>query len=357
MGTGAGKTLTIACILNQLFHYGKIKKALILVPDNGLVTQFEDELKNQYGLKKKIALFYDKFNTIDPTADITIANRPLFMSRFQANEKFFKNTIDCLIVDEAHSIKKNNKVSKLLEKMNAYFRFGFTGTLAENKEDKMKNLGILGAVRYTKTSKELRDEGFLTDVTAHIVKLHYPQMFAMENYREEVEFLQTYEPRNQFLKALMFKLKNNSLILVNYLVHGFVLEELFNKYNEGLPEEKKKQVFFIRGEVENEDRDEVKRLMEKDDNVICIAITKIFSTGINIKNLHHVVLAAGGKSSVTVVQSIGRGLRLHPNKKELHIWDVSDYGYKYSQAHMQKRLSIYNTEKIKTETHEINVKG
>lgn len=357
MGTGAGKTLTIASILNQLFHYKKIKKALILVPDNGLVTQFEDELKNQYGLEKKISLFYDKYNKIDPEADITIANRPLFMSRFAVNEKFFKNTIDCLIVDEAHSIKRSNKVSKLLEKMNAHYRFGFTGTLAENKEDKMKNLGILGAVRYTITSKELRDEGFLTDVTAHNVILHYPERYAMENYREEIEFLQTYNARNEFLKKLMFKLKNNSLILVNYLVHGFVLEELFNSYNNTLPDGQKKQVFFIRGEVENEERDEVKKLMEKDDNVICIAITKIFSTGINIKNLHHVVLAAGGKSSVTVVQSIGRGLRLHPNKKELHIWDISDSGYKYSQNHNKKRLQIYNTEKIKTVEHNIAIKG
>lgn len=357
MGTGAGKTLTIACILNQLFHYGKIKKALILVPDNGLVTQFEDELKNQYGLNKKIALFYDKFNTIDPEADITIANRPLFMSRYAVNEKFFKNTIDCLIVDEAHSIKRNNKVSKFLAKMNAHYRYGFTGTLAENKEDKMKNLGILGAVRYTKTSKELRDAGFLTDVTAHIVKLHYTETFAMDNYREELEFLQTYDARNEFLTKMMFKLKNNSLILVNYLVHGFTLEEMFKQYNESLPESERKQVFFIRGEVENEDRDEVKKLMEKEKNVICIAITKIFSTGINIKNLHHVVLAAGGKSSVTVVQSIGRGLRLHPDKKELHIWDISDNGYKYSHNHMLKRVSIYEKEKIKTATHELNIKG
>lgn len=50
MGTGAGKTLTISCILNNLFHYKKITKALIIVPDNGLVTQFEDELCNQYGM-------------------------------------------------------------------------------------------------------------------------------------------------------------------------------------------------------------------------------------------------------------------------------------------------------------------
>ena len=91
--------------------------------------------------------------------------------------------------------------------------------------------------------------------------------------------------------------------------------------------------------------------MEKEDNILCIAITKIFSTGINIKNLHNIILAAGGKSSVTVVQSIGRGLRLHPGKKELNIFDICDKGFKYSIAHADKRLKIYETEKIRvTET-------
>lgn len=102
-------------------------------------------------------------------------------------------------------------------------------------------------------------------------------------------------------------------------------------------------------------RDQIKKLMEKEDNIICIAITKIFSTGINIKNLHHVVLAAGGKSSVTVVQSIGRGLRLHPNKKQLNIWDISDKGYKYSVAHAERRRQIYDVEKIRVEFHDVRV--
>lgn len=351
MGTGAGKTLTIASILNNLFHYGKIRKALILVPDNGLVTQFNDELVNQYGLKRRITLFYDKFNKIDPESEIVIANRPLFLSRFEQNKEFFVNAIDCLVVDEAHSIKKGNKVSKCLEKVQAEYRFGFTGTLAEEPEDKMRNFGILGPVRYTITSKELRDEGFLADVEVHAVSLTYPESYDFGNYREEIEFLQTYPKRNEFLKKLAFKLKKNSLVLVNYLVHGFALEELFNQYNATLPEGEKKEVFFIRGEVENETREEIKKLMEERDNIVCIAITKIFSTGINIKNIHNVVLAAGGKSSVTVVQSIGRGLRLHPLKKQLMIWDISDKNYNYSVSHLEKRLSIYRQEKIRVFDH------
>ena len=95
--------------------------------------------------------------------------------------------------------------------------------------------------------------------------------------------------------------------------------------------------------------------MEKENDIICIAITKIFSTGINIKNLHNIVLAAGGKSSVTVVQSIGRGLRLHPDKKELNIWDVVDTNYKYAKKHAEKRQEIYAREKIPTKIRNISL--
>lgn len=349
MGTGAGKTLTISYILENLFRLGKIKRALIVVPDNGLVTQFNDELFNQYGMKRRVCLFYDKYNTVDPECEIIIANRPLLLSRFAANEKFFTREIDCLVVDEAHSIKKGNKISKCLERVQATYRFGFTGTLAEEPEDKMRCFGALGPVRYQITSKELRDEGFLADVLVHAITLNYPKVYSFGHYREEVQFLQGHPARNDFLKKLCFGLPKNTLLLVNYLAHGFELEEIFKAFNETLPEDKRKEIFFIRGEIENDIRDEIKRLMEIKGNIVCIAITKIFSTGINIKNIHNVILAAGGKSSVTVVQSIGRGLRLHPEKKRLDIWDIADEKYQYSMEHREKRLVIYAREKIRVE--------
>lgn len=344
MGTGAGKTLTIASILDNLFHFKKIKRALILVPDNGLVLQFYDELVNQYGIKQKITLFYDKYNVVSDSDRLIIANRPLFLSRWDQYKKFWTDKIDCLIVDEAHSLKHANEVSKCISKVHSEYKFGFTGTLAESKEDKFKTIGLLGPVRYEKTSKELRDEGFLTEVSVRRLKLIYPEKHGYMNYRDEVKFLEQNEIRNNLITQLVFGLNKNTLLLVNHLEHGFVLEEYFNKNNQ----DNKKLVYFIRGEVETEIREEIKKLMENQDNIICIAITKIFSTGINIKNLHNIVLCSGGKSSITVIQSIGRGLRLHPDKKELNIFDLVDVGYKYSLAHAEKRKQIYENEKIKT---------
>ena len=350
LGTGAGKTFTIASIIHNLFLHKDIKKVLIVVPDNGLVTQFYDELTNVYKLDRKITKFYDKFNTLDDTAEIVIANRPLLLSRFNQYEKSWRSDFDCLIVDEAHSIKRDNKISKCIEKIQTRYRFGFTGTLAENEEDRIKNLGLLGPVRYEKTSKELRDEGFLSNVVIKKANLIYPEPSERLNYREEVESLYSNEHRNQFLLKLCSKLNKNTLLLVNRLEHGHILLNYFNNNINN------KKIYFIRGEIDTDTRDEIKKLMEVEDDIICIAITKIFSTGINIKNLHNIILASGGKSSVTVVQSIGRGLRLHPEKKELNIFDICDKGYKYSTAHGDKRIKIYEKEKIKVESADIILK-
>lgn len=236
MGTGAGKTLTISSIIHNLFDKEKVKRVMILVPDNGLVVQFHGDLVEQYGLTQKVCLFYDKFNTIDEDAEIIIANRPLFLARWAANEKFFREKIDCLIVDEAHSIKKDNKVSKHIEKMVTKYRYGFTGTLAENEEDKMRNLGLLGPIMYEKTSKELRDEGFLTDVTVQCLHLNYTKNVCKGlDYQAEKEWLGICKERNEFLTKLLFTLRKNSLVMVNYLNHGFTLEEYLKKWNESVP--------------------------------------------------------------------------------------------------------------------------
>lgn len=347
LGTGAGKTFTIASIIHNLFLHKHINRVLIVVPDNGLVTQFYDELINVYKIDRKVSKFYDKFNTLDDTAEIIIANRPLLLSRFNQYEKSWRTGFDCLIVDEAHSIKRDNKISKCIKKIQTKYRFGFTGTLAENEEDKIKNLGLLGPVRYEKTSKELRDAGFLSNVVIKKANLIYPESYGKLSYRAEVEELYSNNYRNNFLMKLCSKLDKNTLLLVNRLEHGHILLNYFNNNINN------KKIYFIRGEVDTDSRDEIKKLMEKENNIICIAITKIFSTGINIKNLHNIILAAGGKSSVTVVQSIGRGLRLHPDKKELNIFDICDKGFKYSTAHGDKRLKIYAKEKIKVESADI----
>ena len=48
------------------------------------------------------------------------------------------------------------------------------------------------------------------------------------------------------------------------------------------------------------------------------------STGVSIKRINNIFFPDGGKSYIRIIQSIGRGLRLHKDKEMLHVFDLQD---------------------------------
>jgi superfamily II DNA or RNA helicase len=356
LGTGAGKTLTIATLIENFYLYSKNVdnfKCLIVVPDLGLVNQTYSDFK-EYNVSFNVTKWTGKIKP-DFDANVIIANIDILRSKFELNPWIVD--VNLLIIDEAHKMGKGNKSSKLLDKIKTSNRFGFTGTLPEDNLDKWNIIGKIGPVLIKKSSYELREENFLTNVTVNIFNLEYKtkpirvkgSVDPTENYRNELQFL-SYNPfRNKVIQSTCNNFKNNILILINNIDHG---QHLYDMLSSSL---KDKQVFFIRGEVEVDERDKVKRVMEEHNNVVCVAVSQIFSTGVNIKNIHMILFAAGGKSFIRTVQSIGRGLRLNDNKQELKIIDLAD-NLEYGIDHSNKRKMIYNEEKISYNIYDIQEK-
>lgn len=341
LGTGAGKTLVTAALIENYYLSSNNKntfKCLVVVPDLGLVTQTYNEFLES-GISFSVSQWTGKKQP-NFECNVIICNMGILQSQFNQNEwiKF----VDLLIVDEAHKIRSDNKVSKIISNIKTPNRYGFTGTLPEDDYEKWFIIGKLGPVIYEKSSFELRSESYLTNVDIKIIKLVYDRpnipKITESKYRNELEFLYTNRDRNTFIQKLCNKLNYNTLILVNHISHGECLYELIKSTSS-------KQVFFIRGAVEVEERERIKQLMEKFDNIICIAISAIFSTGVNIHNIHNIMFVAGGKSFIRTVQSIGRGLRLNSNKEKLVIYDICD-SLRYSTQHSLKRKDIYIKEKI-----------
>jgi superfamily II DNA or RNA helicase len=341
LGTGAGKTFTTAALIENYFQDCTDKdtfKCVVLVPDLGLVSQTYDEFLN-CGTTFKLTKWTGKIKP-DLTANVIICNIGIVQSQFDNND--WLKYVDLLIVDECHKIKATNKISKIVSKIRTLNKYGFTGTLPENNLDKWSIIGKLGPVIYEKSSYELRLEDYLANVNVKVLNLEYntPPRYLSDNaYKEELDFIYESDFRNTFLTKLCGKLENNTLILVNHIAQGVILSEYLTQCVN-------KQIYFIRGEVEVETRDDIKKIMEKDNNVICVAMSSIFSTGVNIKNLHNIIFAAGGKSFIRTVQSVGRGLRKHASKNKLVIFDICDR-LRYGIRHCEKRKEIYDTEKIK----------
>jgi len=344
LATAGGKTLVIASLLSNAFRETPRAKCLIIVPDLGLVNQTFSDFKN-YNVNFTVSKFTGN-NPLDLTANTIIANLGILQSKNTNLE--WLSQINYLVIDEVHKITRGNEVNKIIKKITTPFKFGFTGTLPENELDQWNIIGKIGPILYEKNSYELRLENFVSNVLVQVLEIIYKQKIEnkqfsgiSDRFRAEQKFIINSEFRNKVISKVIGNLKNNSLILIDFIEHGEIITQTLKSNC------KDKDIFFIRGEVDVEERDKIKNLMEEKNNICVVAISKIFSTGINIKNLHYIVFAGGGKAKVKIIQSIGRGLRLHQDKDRLIIFDIADQLY-YGKQHNQKRLSLYEKENIKT---------
>ena len=319
-------------------------KALILVPDIQLVAQTYSDFID-YGIPESEITKWTGSTEPDKNAKIVISNAQILLSEKQ--DLSLLKDIKLLVIDEVHKLKYGNKINKVVEQIPALFRYGFTGTLPDYKIDQWNIFGKIGRVIYFKESIDLRDQNYISQVHVAALKLTYkttPQFTtpSMHNptagYEEEITWLQTNPYRNAIIIKLVNKSDKNTLIMVDRIAHG---EELLRV----LQESTNKQVHFVHGAIEIEEREMIRKLMEEHDNVACIAISKIFSTGINIKNLHNIIFAAIGKARIKIIQSIGRSLRKHSSKKLATIFDIWD-NLRYGNKHMVERLALYDREQI-----------
>jgi superfamily II DNA or RNA helicase len=341
--TSAGKTLVIALLVKSIQAQHDCK-TLILVPDIQLVAQtYSDFL--EYGISEDEITKWTGSTEPDKNAKIVISNAQILLSEKQ--DLSLLKDIKLLVIDEVHKIRYGNKINKVVEQIPALFRYGLTGTLPDDKIDQWNIFGKIGRVIYFKQSADLREQKYISQVHVAALKLNYnniPQFTipSMHNptagYEEEITWLQTNKFRNEIITKLVNKADKNTLIMVDRIAHG---EELLKV----LQQNTDKAVHFVHGAVEIEEREMIRKLMEEQDNVACIAISKIFSTGINIKNLHNIIFAAIGKARIKIIQSIGRSLRKHASKKRATIFDIWD-NLRYGNKHVVERLGLYDREQI-----------
>ena len=149
-------------------------------------------------------------------------------------------------------------------------------------------------------------------------------------------------------------LKGNTLILFQFVEkHGNALYALFQDHP---------RVHYVHGLVDADIREEIRAIVETQEDAIIIASYGTFSTGVNIKNIHNIIFASPSKSRIRNLQSIGRGLRKSNTKTRAVLYDIADdLSFKswrnYTLQHMAERVKIYGSEKFEYKIHTIPLKG
>ena len=337
--TASGKSLMIYSIVR--YYVEKNQNTLIVVPTTSLVEQMYKDFAD-YGWD--VGSFCHKVyagRERETNSQVIITT---WQSIYKLPRKYFER-FSVVVGDEAHQFKSKSLISIMTKLDNAKYRYGFTGTLDGTQTHKWVLEGLFGPSYKIIKTDELMKKGHLAKLDINVLLLKHPPT-KFETFEEEVQYIIGHNKRNNFIKNLALDLKGNTLILFARVEkHGEPLYNLINSSN--IIENR--NVFFIHGGVETEDREKVREITEKENNAIIVASYGTFSTGINIKNLHNVIFASPSKSRIRNLQSIGRVLRKGNQKTRATLYDIADdISYKsrknYTLNHLIERIKIYNEE-------------
>ena len=348
--TASGKSLVIYSIVR--YYQMSEMTTLILVPTTSLVEQmykdFEDYGWSSGTYCQKIYQGHDKKIT-----------KPVVISTWQSLYKlpkaYFKS-FDVVIGDEAHQFKAKSLTNILTKLHQCKYRYGLTGTLDGTQTHKLVLEGLFGPVKDVVTTKELIDKKTLANLRIKCILLKHKQKRERMTYAEELQYLAGEPKRNKFICDLLLHLNGNTLCLFQLVEkHGKPLfERLENEQSSG------RDYYFVYGGTATEERERIRALVGKSRDSIIIASFGVFSTGINIPNIHNIVLASPSKSKIRVLQSIGRGLRISSTKDSVLIFDLADdISYKqrrnFTLNHFMERINIYNEQQFNYEISKVNL--
>ena len=356
--TASGKSLIIYLML--IYNLLRLKdtkqdKILVIVPTTSLVEQLFKDFKDYgYNSERNVHRIYSGHEKE--------TNKRVIISTWQSVynlPKKWSNQFGMIIGDEAHLFKAVS-LTKLMTKLEkTKYRVGLTGTLDGSKTHKLVLEGLFGAVNKVVSTSELMEKGKLAQLKIMCLVLQHDQtarhFLKDKTYQEEMDYLVSNEKRNKYIRNLATSLNGNTLCLFQYVEkHG---KNLYESIRERATD---KQVFYVHGGVDTEQREKIREITEGSDNAIIVASYGTFSTGINIRNLHNIIFASPSKSRIRNLQSIGRGLRLKDDNGTATLYDLSDdisYNGKenYTLQHFKERINIYNGEDFNYEIHNVEL--
>jgi superfamily II DNA or RNA helicase len=355
--TASGKSLIIYLLFRQLHQYQNLK-GLVIVPTTSLVEQLYSDFGdyNDGEMTNVHRIYQGKEKETNKALTIST-----WQSLYKMPKEYF-HQFDYIIGDEAHLFKAQSLTTILTSCVNAKYRIGLTGTLDGTKTHKLVLEGLFGAVKKVISTKELIDKQQLSNFEIKCLVLKHTDeeclMVKDYTYPEEIQYLISHETRNKFIKNLAVSLGKNTLVLFQMVdKHGKILYDMIRQ-TEKIGNRK---VFFVYGGTDTTDREEIRKIMEIEQDAIVVASFGTFSTGINIRNLHNIIFAMPTKSSIRTLQSIGRGLRQNEGKEVATLYDVADdLRYKkhmnYTLKHFVERTKIYNEEKFPFKIYKIGLK-
>jgi len=346
VATAGGKSLIYGSLL---FYYLKFinpqAKFLLIVPNINLVTQFYNDIMDyNYGFKNEnknpMEIKIEEIMSDNPRKYHGEQEANIFIGTYQSLEKKqrdFFSKFDVVCCDESHLAKAQSLISILSRTFGtAKMRFGMSGTFPDTTTSEILTIeSLMGPILVNISARSLMDKGLITNIKIKAIMLqHNNREFAngvakirkfdgAKAFHLEREYIHNSAKRKKFIKVLVDKFTQNSLLLFHTIEYGTDLYDFLRDNCVG------KDIYFIDGSIKNEKREYIKKMMEDTSGnpKILVASYGTLSTGVSIRAITNIVFCDSYKSFRVVMQSVGRGMRIHSEKAKLVVFDLVDVFY------------------------------
>lgn len=349
--TGSGKSLNLYFLVRWYQ-----KKTLIIVDSISLLKQMSSDFR-EYGFDVDKNIHHLHGGEAEKTSSKWVT-----LSTWQScsrQPKSWFDQFDLVIGDEAHKFRAK-ELKKIMEHLTTcQYRFGFTGSLDGSQVNELTLEGLFGPKEQKKTTRELIDEGHLSNLKIKAILLKYPDEIRKSmnrtKYQDEIAFLCANEKRNKFIENLALSLEGNTLLLFQRVEeHGVPLFRNLKERSGDVP------IYYISGMIEGDEREEIRKIVNTHQKSITVASVGTTATGLNIPNLNNIIMASPTKSVTRVLQSIGRGTRKTDIKTECAIYDIADnLSWKkhknYTLEHFMERVKIYINQNFEYKIYKVQL--
>jgi superfamily II DNA or RNA helicase len=364
--TASGKSMILFLIAMLNLKINPSAKILLIVPSINLVDQMKGDFL-EYGENTKLPEIHTIYSGQERHNEY-----PITISTWQSlqmiQDKEFFEDFDVVLVDEVHGASNSTgqkSMSMVVQKLiqacsNAKMKVGVSGTIQDEKINRLQLEGLFGKINQFTNTKELMDKGTLSKLEINFLVLNYEDKIRKQCYNlpypDEMKLITEIEQRRKFIINLAKKIKGkNVLILFRNIEFGKMI------YNDLLELELDRNIHYVSGETKGKDREETRQTSIEDTDGIIVASIGVFATGVNIPNLDYLIFAQSQKSKIKVLQSIGRVIRKSKSKNKATVIDLVDnLSWKrkqnFSLKHGMERMELYDKEQFEYDIKEINIK-
>lgn len=322
--TGSGKTSLMAYLVSVF----KDQNVIILFNQKQLLVQCYDFLTKQLGMKN-IGLAYGE----------GFIESNIMLCTVQSLHKIIGTPVerpDVLIVDEVHEFGSGGFNTKVIHSFpSASYRFGFTATVPSDNIKLFNIEGAFGPVISSVSTQELIEQGYLAKPHIKVINVNYdPSSLINLEYRTAYQNLIVSNPiRNNLIKTICESIDHPNpkiAIITQSLEQAKILSEI-------VPNAVK-----IEGINSIDQRKDAIAWFRKTFKPVLIG-TKILQTGIDIKEITHLIIARGLKSDIPTIQALGRSMRIDKDS-DVFVYDFYDRDGAILEKHSKSRIRAYKRE-------------